>query len=138
VRSRIFLAAVIGLAACAPIAGTRVDPRTVEIEPHPWPSPQIAAGAAPPRILALWMNHTALPSGTDWRGRIVTTTNVASVEVRTESFSFVADRTRYGDFSFEQHVLDMVPQYKRSYALQVIARNAAGDRDERLVEISFP
>jgi hypothetical protein len=83
------------------------------------------------------MNETSIPSGTDWYGRAVTTTNVASLEIRTESFSFVAQRVAYGDFRFRQHVLDMVPYYKRPYTLHVIARNTAGDRDERLIPIEF-
>ena len=37
--------------------------------------------------------------------------------------------------SFDQHVLDIVPQYKRPYTLQVIARNAAGTQDARLIPI---
>lgn len=74
------------------------------------------------RFLAVWMNETKTLPGTDWRGRVVTTTNVASVEVRTESFSFNAQRSRLGEFAFDQHVLDIVPQYKRAYVLQIIAR----------------
>lgn len=83
------------------------------------------------------MNETTIPSGTDWYGRAVTSTNVASLEIRTESFSFVADRTAYGEFQFRQHVLDMVPYYKRPYVLHVIARNAAGDAVEDRVRIEF-
>jgi hypothetical protein len=135
---RFFLAAILALTGCAQATGTPVDASAVVVQPSPWPEPLAAGPEAPPRILALWMNETSIAGGTDWTGRIVTTTNVASVEVRTESFSFVAERTRYGDFSFRQHVLDIVPQYKRGYTLHVIARNAPGDRDERLIPIEFP
>jgi hypothetical protein len=83
------------------------------------------------------MNEAAIPSGSDWYGRAVTSTNVASLEIRTESFSFVARRTAFGEFRFRQHVLDIVPQYKRDYLLQVIARNAAGDESAILVPIRF-
>ena len=117
--------------------GTFVDAKAVTVAPQPWPTPQVAAPNAPPRILALWMNETSIPSGSEWMGRAVTSTNVASLEVRTESFSFVAQRTTYGVFRFRQHVLDMVPFYKRGYLLHVIARNTAGQTDERLVPIRF-
>lgn len=109
----------------------------VTVSPHPWPTAEPALPAQAPRILALWLNETSIPNGTDWIGRIATTTNVASVEVRTESFSFNADRTQYGEFRFRQRILDMVPQYKRGYTLQVVARNAAGRADTVLVPIRF-
>lgn len=105
--------------------------------PSPWPTAMPAAPSAPPRILALWTNETSIAPGSEWLGRIATTTNVASVEIRTESFSFNATRTSFGQFTFVQHVLDIVPQYKRAYTLRVIARNAAGDEDVRLVPIEL-
>ncbi|HTX59883.1 MAG TPA: hypothetical protein VMH02_09405 [Verrucomicrobiae bacterium] len=132
------VAALSLLCACAEAEqGTWVNDAAVVASPNPWPAPRIAPGDAPPQILTLWMNETTIPSGSDWVGRAITTTNVASLEIRTESFSFVADRVGYGDFRFSQHVLDMVPYYKRPYTLDVIARNAAGVSDERLVRISF-
>jgi hypothetical protein len=114
-----------------------LDPRAVTTLPSPWPAAVVAAPGERPRILAVWMNETAIAPGRDWTGRIATTTNVASVEVRTESFSFVATRTAFGQFIFSQHVLDIVPQYKRGYTLHIIARNAAGDTDERTIPIDM-
>jgi hypothetical protein len=81
------------------------------------------------------MNETSIQPGRTWTGRIVTSTNVASVELRTESFSFVADRRAFGVFAFSQTVLDMVPQYRRAYTLQIIARNTPGNTEERFVPI---
>ena len=117
--------------------GTFVDDAAIVASPNPWPTPRLASPNAAPQILALWMNETSIPSGSDWYGRAITSTNVASLEIRTESFSFVARRSGFGDFRFRQHVLDMVPFYKRGYVLQVIARNTAGDRDVRSVRIDF-
>ena len=108
---------------------------SVTTMPNPWPKAIVAAPNAPPRIVALWLSSTNLVPGRDWSGRIATTTNVASVEVRTESFSFNATRTAFGQFVFRQHVLDIVPQYKRPYTLIVIARNAAGVQAEREIPI---
>jgi hypothetical protein len=103
--------------------------------PARWPAAPVAAPSAPPRIVRVWLSSTQIVPGVDWSGRIVTTTNVASLEVRTESFSFNATRTTYGQFAFDQHVLDIVPQYKRHYTLLIIARDAAGDEDVRRVPI---
>ena len=52
-----------------------------------------------------------------------------------ESFSFVADRRAFGVFAFSQTILDMVPQYRRAYTLQIIARNTPGNTEERFVPI---
>jgi hypothetical protein len=101
----------------------------------PWPAAVRNAPNDPPRILAFQTNETTIAPGTEWTGRIATTTNVASVEIRTESFSFNATRIAFGQFVFDQHVLDIVPQYKRAYTLHVIARNAAGVQDVRLIPI---
>jgi hypothetical protein len=110
---------------------------TVTQAPSPWPKAIPAAPGAAPRILAFWTNETSIAPGSDWFGRIATTTNVASVEIRTESFSFNATRTAFGQFTFDQHVLDIVPQYKRGYTLRVIARNTAGDQDTRSIPIEL-
>jgi hypothetical protein len=123
------------LAACTQVVKGDTDPSRVLLAPSPWPTPEVLAPNAPPRILALWMNETTIHVGRVWNGRIITSTNVASVELRTESFSFVADRLGFGIFHFSQTVLDIIPQYRRAYILRVIARNARGDSAERLVRI---
>jgi hypothetical protein len=122
-------------AACSQAVKSSVDPDRVLAVPSPWPTPEVLAPNASPRILGLWMNETTIHVGRVWHGRIATSTNVASVELRTESFSFVADRVGFGIFAFSQTVLDVIPQYRRAYVLRVIARNARGDAAERLVPI---
>ncbi len=101
----------------------------------PWPAALPNAPNDAPRILAFETNETTIAPGTEWTGRIATTTNVASIEIRTESFSFNATRIAFGQFTFDQHVLDIVPQYKRAYTLRVIARNTSGVQDVRLIPI---
>ncbi len=120
-----------------PPVGTLVSPSAATVLRAPWPAAIANAPNAPPGIIALWMNTTSIRPGSQWFGRIATTTNVASVEIRTESFSFNATRVAFGQFVFLQHVLDIVPQYKRGYTLQIIARNAAGAEDARLIPISL-
>ncbi|HTU71659.1 MAG TPA: hypothetical protein VMF11_15260 [Candidatus Baltobacteraceae bacterium] len=137
-RLCVVLAVIFLLAGCEDeVVGTRLDPSAAVVMPSPWPSAAVAAPSAPPRILAFWTNETTIAPGTDWRGRIATTTNVASLEIRTESFSFNATRIGFGQFVFLQHVLDIVPQYKRAYTLTIIARNTAGVEDVRLLPIAL-
>jgi hypothetical protein len=121
-------AAIVALVACSPPSRADYVARSVTVMPVPWPSAALAAPDAPPRILKLWMNETSIVPGSQWFGRVATTTNTASLEIRTESFSFNATRVGFGQFVFAQHVLDIVPQYKRGYTLSVIARNTAGAR----------
>jgi hypothetical protein len=135
VACRIALAMLLLVAGCSTNAGRLLEPSAVTVAPSIWPTPEVAPPQAPPRILALWMNATELRPGHRWLGKIVTSTNVGSVEIRTESFSFTADRHAFGVFDFAQDILDMVPQYRRSYVLHVIARNTAGVIDERSIPI---
>jgi len=131
------LVILLALGACAAPQGTRLDPHAVTTMRAPWPPAIATAPHVPPRILAVWMNETAVAPGTQWLGRIATTTNTASVEVRTESFSFNATRIAFGQFVFSQHVLDVVPYYKRGYTLSIIARNADGVEDTDLIPITM-
>jgi hypothetical protein len=134
---RLALAAIVLSAGCGSPPGHVLDPATVVVAPAVWPTPQTLSPNAPPRIIAVWMNDTNIRPGKRWIGTIVTSTNVASVEVRTESFSFTADRQRFGVFGFSQDILDVIPQYRRSYVLHLVARNTGGDATERLVPVTI-
>jgi hypothetical protein len=139
---RVFCVLVLGVAVLAGCDddvdhGTPLDARVVVAPRTAWPAAQLAQPDAPPHIVAVQMNATRLVPGNDWFGRIVTSTNVASVEIRTESFSFNATRVAFGQFVFRQHILDIVPPYKRDYTLYVIARNAAGQQDGRAIPIAL-
>jgi len=97
--------------------------------PQPWPVAIIAAPEAPPRILRIWLSGTHLRQGTAIHGAIATTTNVASVEVRTATFSINTPRKAFGQFEFQLKVLMFPPLLKHTYPLLIIARNAAGVED---------
>jgi hypothetical protein len=64
--------------------------------------------------------------GSTWSGEMVTGTNVASVEVRTNLFSIDVPRRSFGRFAYSLDVLDVPPIFVRSYRLRVLARNSAG------------
>lgn len=94
------------------------------------PQPRTAANQDAPHIMAMKFSAPVMRRGSDWRGRVVTSTNVASVEVRSSLFSLNVPRRRFGDFSFVLHVLDVPPIFVRAYRLRVIARNTAGVQTE--------
>lgn len=113
------------LAACAsrPVA----VPSNVALGTGPaLRSPAAAANDAAPHILALRFSALQVRRGQTWSGTIVASTNVASVEVRTNLFSIDVPRRSYGVFRFRLRVFDVPPIFVRAYRLRVIARNAAG------------
>lgn len=67
-----------------------------------------------------------LQRGSTWSGTIITTTNAASVEVRTNLFSIDVPRRAFGDYHFVLRIYDVPPIFIRAYHVRVIARNSAG------------
>lgn len=117
------------LAACASRA-TAV-PANVQIGgAAALPTPAVSSNAAPPRILGMYFSGDDVRPGQTWSGTIVTSTNVASVEVRTNLFSIDVPRRTYGDFRFSLRIFDVPPIFIRGYQVRVIARNSAGQSAE--------
>ncbi len=85
-----------------------------------------ASATAPPQIVGMAFNSLDVARGGTWSGDFITSSNVASVEVRSNLFSIDAPRTAFGRFHFDIDVFDVPPIFVRSYAVRVIARNAAG------------
>jgi hypothetical protein len=112
------------LAACA--SRLPDSPANVTVGAGVLPTPRIEPNDAPPRILAMRFSSLDVRRGQRWSGAIVTGTNVASVEVRTNLFSIDVPKRAPGRFSFGLNVLDAPPIFVRSYRLRVIARNSAG------------
>ncbi len=87
----------------------------------------MSALGAPPAIVHV--DYTpAVSRGPDahFAGRIWASSNVASVEVRTNLFSIDAPKRGVGRFAFEVAVYDLPPIFVRAYRLRVIARTTAG------------
>lgn len=116
------------LAACA--SHLPDAPSNLSIGAVALPTPRIEPNDAPPRILAMRFSSLNVRRGQWWSGAIVTGTNVASVEVRTNLFSINVPKRAAGRFSFRLDVLDAPPIFVRAYRLRVIARNSAGHEDE--------
>jgi hypothetical protein len=128
----ILVALIAGCSASAPHA-RRANVTAV----GPWPTARPAAPNDPPKILAVRLSATRVRPGQDWIGRVATTKNVASLEVRAPSFTFSAPRPAFGQFAFRIHALYIPPLYRRIYTVEFIARNAAGAADERDVDVDF-
>ena len=104
----------------------------------PWPAAVVVRQNDRPRILAAQLSSNDIRVGGWWSGRVATTTNVAVVELRSPSFSFILPRTSYGQFAFRTRVLAVPSLYRRSFQAKVIARGAGlGLTDERTVELVF-
>lgn len=96
-------------------------------KPRAWPAAPVAAPGAKPRIVRIWMSSLRIYAGMWLDGEIVTSTNVASFEIRTAAFSINADHVGPGRFAFQTHVLELPPLARlRRLDLSFIARNAAG------------
>lgn len=118
------------LAACSSVAPPRPANVDVGASPKPARASMVRENAAPPLIESIWFNSLDVKRGGTWEGRIDTSTNVASVEVRNNLFSINARRSNFGRFAFKVDVFDVPPIFIRGYDLRVIARNSAGQETE--------
>lgn len=86
----------------------------------------VASPGAQPRIIDMWISEDSFRSGDMVSGIVITSSNVASVEVRIGGYAANIPRLTYGEFSYKQRVPDLPGFLKRDYTLTVTARNAAG------------
>ncbi|HVS45803.1 MAG TPA: hypothetical protein VMS32_03980 [Verrucomicrobiae bacterium] len=99
--------------------------------PTDWPLAPVAAADAAPAIARIWMSTLQLHQGESFDSAILTSTNVASVEVRTASFSIDVPRTSFGHFAFHLKAIVLPSFIKHTYVLWIIARNTAGTQDRQ-------
>ncbi|MDQ2679574.1 MAG: hypothetical protein M3Y21_00910 [Candidatus Eremiobacteraeota bacterium] len=112
---------------------------TPSIVPTPIPtaSPLVLPPDAPPQIIDVHLSEQAINSGDTVSGYVVTSTNVASVEVRISSFGFGVPRTDFGHFEISYQV-PHIPFFARgNYTAQIIARNTAGVSATREIPVSL-
>lgn len=131
--ARPLLAAVVFLAACA----QHVETSQAVVSPRVWPVAKVAGMSAAPEILAVDLSPTHITRGMWWSGRIATSTNVASLEVRWPFFTFAAPRRSSGQFVFRFHVIDLPTIYRRPYTVEIVARNTSGASTQKNVVVDF-
>jgi hypothetical protein len=91
---------------------------------------------APPQILSVAISETTVHSGDTVSGTVLTTSNVASVEVRVANFGRGLSKTGVGRFSLTYPVGNLPFFVRGTYSMRVIARNTAGTSTETSVPIT--
>lgn len=103
--------------------------------PAPVGTPIVLPQDAAPKIVDLRISSTDFRSGDTVSGAVITSTNVASVELRLAGYSIPVPRTDLGVFSMSYQVPSVPFFAKHAYTLQVIARNSKGDQAERDLQV---
>ena len=115
----------------APTIAPSVAPTPESATPAPTPTPTPAAAvAAPdarPQIVNVALSKTTVHGGDTVAGEVVTSTNVASVEVRIAGFSMSVPRMSPGHFALSYTVPNVPFFLHKTYDMDVIARNSRGD-----------
>ncbi len=105
--------------------------------PTPLPTPLVLPPDAPPQILAVQLSDPVFHSGELVSGTVITSTNVAAVEIRMMGRSRRLPRTDFGVFAMS-YTMPRVPFWlRKTYTAQVVAMNSAGVQAERDVTVSI-
>ena len=105
--------------------------------PTPLPTPLVLPPDAPPQILAVQISDPVFHSGELVSGTVITSTNVAAVEIRMMGHSRRLPRTDFGVFQMS-YTMPRVPFWlRKTYQAQVVAMNSAGIEAERDVTVSI-
>jgi hypothetical protein len=105
------------------------------LPPPPKKVPRIAANAAP-QILNVAVSETAVSPGDRVFGRVVTTSNVASVEARIGGYAVSLVKTGVGRFELTYKVGPLPWFVRGNFTMQVIARNTRGDAVTRAIPLT--
>jgi hypothetical protein len=145
---------VIASAAPAPPLSARPSqPPSVKSPPSPLaspspPVPKLATAApaptrverlpsgAPPQILDVAVSRTTVQPGDRVFGRVVTTSNVASVEARIGNYSVHLSKVGVGRFELSYTVGPLPWFIHGQYTMHVIARNVRGAAAMRDVSLT--
>lgn len=100
--------------------------------PVSWSAPAAKLGTDP-TIVGARFSSLDVELGQDWDGDIVTSRDVAGVDLHTNLFDIAASRTSPGHFHFLQHVIDDPAFIVRPYALEVIAKTGDGRASKLIV-----
>lgn len=130
------LALAISVVACGCVPHFAI-PRNVSVGAWHGPPPPapVASPNAPPHIVLVRLSATTIAPLQRFSGTITTSTNVASVEVKTEAFAYNVPRSTFGQFAFSYVMPELPPPARRHYLLVITARNAAGVAEVERVPI---
>jgi hypothetical protein len=128
--SRTLLATVFGmlLASCASRPLPLDDAAVTYGSNEPTLPAEVRANDAPPHIQAVWISGKTFSGGDLVRIRVVGSTNIAIVEMRTFSYGRALIKRDFGKFGLAYHVPVLPPFARFPYKIgfHFIARNSAG------------
>jgi hypothetical protein len=105
------------------------------LPPTPKHVPRLAPQAAP-QILGVAVSETTVQPGDRVFGRVVTTSNVASVEARIGGYAVSLVKTGVGRFELRYTVGPLPWFIHGNFTMQVIARNTRGDAVTRAIPLT--
>lgn len=105
--------------------------------PTPLPTPLALPDDAPPQILAVHLSDPVFHSGELVTGTIITSTNVAAVEIRMMGRSHRIPRADFGVFEMSYTIPSVPFWLRKTYTAQVVAMNSAGLQTEEDVTVSL-
>jgi len=111
----------------SPVAAPTPAPKRVPIRP---------ADAAP-KIVSVSVSQRTMHPGQTISGTVLTSSNVASVEVRIATYSIDMQKVGVGRFAMAYTVPNVPVFFRGNYTMQVIARNSAGDQASRGIPITI-
>ena len=138
-------------AATQPPPGTPAPPKPAppaSVSPSPAAKrPSVPLPAAPkhierlpadakPQILDVVVSETSVQPGDHVVGRVVTTSNVASVEARIGGYAVTLAKVAVGRFEMAYTVGSLPWFVHGNFTMQVIARNTRGDAVTRAVPLT--
>ncbi|MGA8384537.1 MAG: hypothetical protein WA428_11020 [Candidatus Cybelea sp.] len=97
--------------------------------------PRLPPDAAP-QILAVAVSETTVQPGDTVSGRVVTTSNVASVQARIGGYAMTLAKTGVGRFALTYKVAPLPWFIRGTFTMRVIAKNTRGDAVERTIPLT--
>lgn len=91
-------------------------------------APPVAAPDSAPVIVSVSLTPTVVQAGQTVSGTVITSSNVASVEARIGGYAASLTKTGAGEFHLTYPVPNLPSLLRRTYAVEVIARNTRGDQ----------
>ncbi len=91
---------------------------------------------AAPQILDVAVSETVVHPGDRVSGRVVTTSNVASVQARIGSYAMTLNKVGIGRFALSYTVAPLPWFVHGNFTMRVIARNTRGDTAERAIPLT--
>lgn len=121
--------------APSPAASASPQPTIAPLPPAPKKIAHLPPNA-PPQILDVAVSEASVHPGDRVHGRVVTTSNVASVEARIGGYAVSLVKTGVGRFELT-YTVGPLPWFVRgSFTMRVIARNTHGDTATRAIPLT--